>query len=250
MAKGKVLFAGETWVVHTTEYKGFDYFTVSSYGEGVQWVRKAITGAGFEFDHIPAHEVFRRFPDTSEALAEYTAVLVSDVGKNTFLLHPDTFFNSKPTRNKLSAIEEYVAGGGAYGMIGGYMTFMGMDGRAGYRGTIIEKLLPVTMLDGDDRVEVPEGLVPAVPKGEGFWKGMPEAWPALLGYNRVVRKEGARVLLEHGGDPIVAVGEYGRGRTLALTTDCAPHWAPPAFCEWEHYGTMWARLLSWLTGEQ
>ncbi|MDR1745007.1 MAG: glutamine amidotransferase [Planctomycetota bacterium] len=249
MSKKKILFAGETWVVHTTEYKGFDYFTVSSYGEGVEWVRNAIVAAGYGFTHIPAHEVARSFPDTQEALSEYAAILVSDVGKNTFLLHPDTFFQSKPTRNKLSAIETYVANGGAYGMIGGYMTFMGMDGRAGYHGTVIEDILPVTMAACDDRVEEPEGFVPVVPRGENFWEGMPAEWPALLGYNRTVRKPGARVLLERGADPIIAVGEYGRGRTLAFATDCAPHWAPPAFCEWTEYPTMWKRLLAWMTQE-
>jgi len=32
----------------------------------------------------------------------------------------------------------------------------------------------------------------------------------------------------------------------AFTSDCAPHWGPPEFTEWEQYGRMWASLVEWL----
>jgi uncharacterized membrane protein len=242
----KILLTGETWTVQTIEVKGFDHFTVCSYGEGTKWIRNAVEKAGYEFVHIAAHKVNDDFPDSAEKLAEYSAVLISDVGKNTFLLPPVSFFQSKRTPNKLALIREYVEAGGGFGMIGGYMTFMGIDGRAGYKDTVIETVLPVTLMAGDDRVEIPEGIVPAVPAGEGFWSGLPSEWPFLLGYNRLAAKAGTRVLLRGGDDPLIVVGEYGKGRTLAFATDCAPHWAPPEFCDWEYYPEIWKRLLVWL----
>ncbi len=246
--KKKVLLAGETWMVQTTETKGFDYFTVNSFGKGTKWIRAAVEKAGFEFVHIPAHRVFDHFPDTMETLREYAAVIISDVGKNTFLLHPDTFYHSKTTVNKLTLIKDYVAAGGAFVMVGGYMTFMGIDGRAGYKGTAIETILPVTLMSGDDRVEMPEGVAPYVPDGEEFWSGMPKIWPSLLGYNRLEAKPEGRVLLRTDADPLIVAGEFGKGKTIAFASDCAPHWAPPQFCEWEHYPTMWAKMLAWLAG--
>ncbi|MCC8179423.1 MAG: glutamine amidotransferase, partial [Planctomycetes bacterium] len=209
-------------------------------------IRAAIEKAGYEFVHIPAHRVCDDFPVTLEAMQEYAAVIISDVGKNTFLLHPDTFFQSKATVNKLSLIRDYVEAGGGFVMVGGYMTFMGIDGRAGYKGTVIESILPVTLMSGDDRVEIPEGVVPYVPEGETFWSGMGEKWPSLLGYNRLEAKPDGRVLLRTDADPVIVAGTCGKGKTIAFATDCAPHWAPPQFCEWEHYPTMWAKMLAWL----
>ena len=37
-----------------------------------------------------------------------------------------------------------------------------------------------------------------------------------------------------------------QGRSAVLTTDCAPHWAPPEFCEWEGYERLFANLAAWL----
>jgi uncharacterized membrane protein len=49
------------------------------------------------------------------------------------------------------------------------------------------------------------------------------------------------------GDPLVALGSYGKGKSAVFTSDCAPHWAPPEFVEWEHYDGMWQGLLNYLT---
>ena len=45
-------------------------------------------------------------------------------------------------------------------MVGGYLTFQGIDGKAAYRGTPVEATLPVELMATDDRVESPEGVVP------------------------------------------------------------------------------------------
>ena len=49
------------------------------------------------------------------------------------------------------------------------------------------------------------------------------------------------------GGKTIAFGEYGKGRSAVFTTDCAPHWAPPEFCEWEDYNNVWAGIVDWLT---
>ncbi len=62
-------------------------------------------------------------------------------------------------------------------------------------------------------------------------------------------KEGAELLLEYQGDPILALWSYGKGRTMAFTTDCAPHWGTFEFTGWEYYSKFWAQAVRWLAGE-
>lgn len=242
-----VLFVGESWFSHTIEVKGFDQFTVSKYEEATEWMEKALNTEGFEFIHIPSHRIHENFPETLEALQKYDVVLISDVGANTFLLHPDTFYKSKTTVNKLNLIKEYVENGGALGMIGGYMTFSGIDGRAKYKSTAIEEILPVSLMSTDDRVEIPEGCeVEVDPSKHDILAGLPTKWPPILGYNRLFPKEKSKVIVSNGDDPIITIGEYGAGRTLAYATDCSPHWSSPEFCNWEYYSVLWQRTVKWL----
>ena len=247
----KVMLAGESWVVQTTHIKGVDYFTQCSYGEGTQWLRRAIEGGGHELRHVPNHLASVEFPSSVEELGPYDAVILSDIGANTLLLHPDTTTYSKVTPNRLDSIRDYVAGGGALLMIGGYMSFQGIDGKARYHSTPVEEALPVRMLPGiDDRVEVPEGFRPVVPEGTGdhpVLEGIPGELPTMLFYNRVEAKPEAEVLLRRAGDPILAVWDFGQGRAAAFAPDAAPHGAPPEFLDWELFDRFWQQLLGWLT---
>ena len=43
----------------------------------------------------------------------------------------------------------------------------------------------------------------------------------------------------------VAVGEIGQGRTLAFTSDPAPHWGLN-FVFWEKYNQFWINVVDWL----
>ena len=106
----------------------------------------------------------RDFPLTLDGLRAWDAIILSDIGSNTLLLHPDTFILSKPTPNRLKLIRDYVAKGGGLMMIGGYYSFQGINGGARYHKTPVEEVLPVNCLSVDDRVEVPEGFAP-VAKG-------------------------------------------------------------------------------------
>ena len=78
-------------------------------------------------------------------------------------------------------------------------------------------------------------------------RDVPADWPALLGYNRVTRAGGGPVLVSCGDDPLIASGDHHAGRSAVFTSDCAPHWAPPAFMAWPGYGPLWSNLVAWLS---
>ena len=78
--------------------------------------------------------------------------------------------------------------------------------------------------------------------------GLGGEWPGVLGYNRLIPKPGAEVIAALNDDPMIVAGRYGAGRVVAYATDCAPHWSPEAFCEWEGYQRLWGNIVGWLTG--
>jgi uncharacterized membrane protein len=245
----RVLIAGESWTVHSIHQKGFDSFTTTEYAEGVRWLREALEAGGWDVTFMPSHVAARDFPSTPDALAEYGCVMLSDIGANTLLLHPDTFVRSKVLPNRLHSLRDYVANGGGLVMIGGYMTFQGIEGKAMYAGTEVEDALPVSLMQHDDRRENPQGVVPHVADpGHPIVAGLAEQWPALLGYNHVAAKPDAEVLVRAGGDPLLVVGTYEKGRGVAFTSDCGPHWAPPGFVEWDGYGKLWNGIANWAAG--
>jgi uncharacterized membrane protein len=245
----RVLIAGESWVTHSIHQKGYDSFTTTSYHEGVGPLRAALEAGGFEVDFQPSHVAASDFPATPAALAPYGAIILSDIGANTLLLHPDTFERSRPTPDRLTAIADHVANGGGLVMVGGYLTFQGIEGKARWAGTPVEGALPVTIQVVDDRVETPSGVEPVVQlAGHPIVAGLPGRWPALLGYNRVAPKVDAEVVVAVGDDPLIVAGAFGRGRSVAFTSDCGPHWCPPPFLDWNGYATIWQQLVGWVAG--
>ena len=80
--------------------------------------------------------------------------------------------------------------------------------------------------------------------------GTPSDWPELLGYNKLIAKPGATVVVWADEDPMLVVGEYGQGRTAAFASDLAPHWAPREFLDWPHYAGLWTAILSWTAQNQ
>lgn len=243
-----ILFVGESCMVHHVEFKGYDQFTGTNYNESGAIMREMFESLGHSFTHIPCHLVSRQFPRTLDALSKYDLVLLSDVGSNTFLLLPDMVRSGVRSVNLLKLIKEYVAAGGGFGMIGGYMTFQGIEAKAKYKDSHIEDILPVTLLPYDDRVEIPEGADLLCDSDSPLLADLPREWPYILGYNRLIAKSDATVLVHFENDPIIAVSEYGKGRTLAYATDCTPHWAPAAMYTWEHYPALWDKLCHYLAG--
>ena len=49
----------------------------------------------------------------------------------------------------------------------------------------------------------------------------------------------AKVADEDGGHPLLVTGTYGKGRTLAWTSDIGPHWLPKAFSDWDGFARLW-----------
>jgi uncharacterized membrane protein len=244
-----VLVVGESWVKHTVHMKGFDQFHSTEYEEGGGVFLESLATAGFEVTYIRAHEISSRFPTTREALECFDVVVLSDVGANSFLLTDEVFLRSEVSVNRLSLLADYVRAGGGLMMVGGYLSFSGIDGRARFGMSPLADVLPVEMLPHDDRVETPEGFRAVIELTDHEVLGdTPSRWPRLLGYNRVIAKPHSTVVASHGDDPLLVIGRAGEGHAVAFMSDLAPHWAPPEFVEWPHYGSLWAAIITWAAG--
>lgn len=245
-----VLLVGESALGSLTEYKGIDYFVEADYLTSADQFIASLESKGHKVTQIPCHLISRLFPRTLKELSKYDVVLISDVGSNSFLLLPEVAKEGKRAVNLLNLICDYVAGGGGFAMIGGYLTFQGFNAKGCWKDTPIEGILPVTLREGDDRRELPEGAdLVCKPDSHPILKGLPAAWPYILGYNRLKARKGAEVVLAYEGDPIITAGAYKKGRTLAYATDCSPHWASPDMCSWAHYSDLWDNILRWLAGQ-
>jgi uncharacterized membrane protein len=173
----------------------------------------------------------------------------------------------------LPNLRDYVEGGGALAMIGGDLSFTS----GGYGLTPLRDILPVELppvaptLDGENDPALttdsfkprltPEGhthpitsLVLNPRENEAGWAKL----PPIAGINRVPRvKPGAATLLVHpsakGADgkpaPVLAVGDAGKGRALALLTDSAWHWGFMAAGEGDDgraFQRFWENAVRWL----
>jgi uncharacterized membrane protein len=245
----KALLLGESWTTHMIHQKGFDSFTTTEYVEGGQEYRAALESDGWTVDHLPAHTIETRFPADLAALQAYDLVVISDVGANTFLLTRAVFGKSISEPSRLDLIRQYVAAGGGLLMVGGYLSFSGVDAKANYGNSVLADILPVGMLLTDDRDEHPEGAVVAVlDAAHPALGGVGDDWPDLLGFNRTLARDGATMLAEVNGHPLVAVRTFEKGRTGVFTSDMSPHWAPPPFMEWAGYAPLWRGLSTWVAG--
>jgi len=183
-----------------------------------------------------------------------------------------------------------VKNGAGLAMFGGWESYHGRLGE--YHETALAEALPVTMLPTDDRRHFPQGLVlvpTTVSRTHPILDGLPwEKPPVAVGLNEVAAKPDATVLLHalplairangggiHDGGmdcslheniyPMLVVGRYGKGRTVALATDVAPHWVG-GFVDWgetritqdlpgdgfveigSDYAKFFAQLLRWVAG--
>lgn len=239
----RILLAGESWISQSTHFKGFDSFSSTVFERGADAFIAAAASQGVQVEQLYAHDVPERFPFTLEELAGYDAVILSDIGANSFLLPPATWVGGRSMPNRLQLLAEYVRGGGGLMMAGGYLSFQGFQARANFARTPLVEVLPVTLLDCDDRVEAPQGAHPTVtgPLGEVL-AGAPD----LLGYNRVLAKPEAVVHATIDADPLIASLEVGQGRSLVWTSDIGPHWCPTPFLEWQGFAPLVGGLLRWL----
>ena len=251
----RVLLVGESWVSAGTHFKGFDQFGSVTFHVGATRFLAGMAGGDLQVTHMTAHDAAGDFPSSLEALSQYDVLILSDVGANTLLLHPDVWLRGERAPNRLRLIEAWTRQGGGLIMIGGYLSFQGIDGRARWHKTTVEQALPVTCLPIDDRVEIPEGCTPVVTAPDHpILAGLPDDWPYLLGVNEVTVKDGgmAEVILrlpeEQRGLPLLVAGRHGEGRSLAWTSDMSEHWLPPAFLAWPGYDRLFGNMIAWAAG--
>lgn len=249
-SRKKVLLVGESWISSASHAKGFDqFFTTTAHNGAVNFL-KVMSDTDYDVTHMPSEVAQSQFPAKVEDLAQYDAIILSDVGANTILIHPDTWLHSKIFPNRLKVIAEYVKNGGSIMMVGGYLSFQGVNGQARYRNTPIEKLLPVTCLPYDDRQETPEGSeVKVISTEHPVVAGLPATWPVLLGYNEVVLHPEAILVATVGEDehPLIAARDMGNSRSLVWTSDMSAHWMPDDYLAWPGYKALWVNCLDWLT---
>ena len=242
----RVLLAGESWVTRSLHIKGFDTFETTSYHEGGTQMIAALRSGGVEVEYQPSHVAADAFPEEMDSLGSHDVVILSDIGANTLLLPDKTFARSEPSPNRLQLLHDYVAQGGGLLMVGGYLTFQGIGAKANYKGTAVERVLPVTLFAGDDRSEQPQGVRPVVVDADHPVVGGLEDWPQFLGFNRSTLAPGGHLVATIAGDPFIAVRGFEAGRTAIFSSDCGPHWGPPDFLEWNGYARLWRNLVHWL----
>lgn len=231
--------------------KGLDFI---NYGH---WLKDVLEDGGeFAVDSVPTWEFYNLEPGGYEKiLQDYDILIFSDVEAKNFQLNP-SFFNRKlfgteiltfPDRVRLT-VEAVNAGIGVVFM-GGWLSFNGEMGKGGWGRTGLRDILPVSCLDGEDLRESTEGfqaesLLPAHPILNNIDLS---TMPPILGFNRVKPRPGCEVLADwkREDSPAIAVGQFGRGRTLAYTSDPAPHWGCN-FVFWEQYGTFWRNACRWV----
>ncbi len=177
------------------------------------------------FDYIPSHvlagaDLFD-LPHSLYVLSDYPANRLAHELQHRLLRHVE-------------------AGAGLL-MIGGWESYRGCGGD--WQDTAVAAALPVQIAASDDRVNCDQPtLVRCVadhPTVAGLpWDSRP---PCIGGFNRFRPNPEGQVVLEiqrfeasragtevHfkpvDSDPLLVVGQWGRGRTAALATDAAPHW--------------------------
>jgi uncharacterized membrane protein len=215
--------------------------------QGVFWKRASIEGVDLG-DELPTEK---------EDYEKFDIIMIGDLDYN--------FFTSAKYKGVPSTIKELVEEGKGFIMIGGTNSF----GPGGYGGTAFEEVLPV--LCGDRNVGqfkdqfsptlTADGEVHPIFGGYTHFFATPrgaalENLPPLMGSVILPRaKPGAMVLAvnpkgknEFGNYPVLAVQQYGKGRSAALAIDSTWRW----FFQMKPLGKdspyikFWAQLLRWL----
>lgn len=249
---GRVLLAGETFVLTQTVTIGQDRGGSATYANGAVAFFGALGGAGFQVAHLPSERCETDFPRTRAELDAFDAVVLSDIGALSLLFTPQTRAG-RPDVNRLALLADWVAEAGrGLMMAGGYLSYQGMDGMARYHGTPVEECLPVRCLPHTDGLEIPEGLCPRIVADHPALGGLAGDLPPILGLNRLVPRDeqGCTVLAEgvYRGQrlPVLSVRDFGRGRTAAWATDIGPHWITQDFMASPAYPALMRGLIGWL----
>ncbi|MBO9728622.1 MAG: hypothetical protein J7623_08300 [Chitinophaga sp.] len=253
-----VLYLGD-WVFHLgptfietpfgTETKDADlHFYGERLTEALEQVADVTTLANWE--------LYRLAPGKLEAfLDESVSLIISDVEAKCFHLYPSFFDRSRRENrvvtfpDRLTLIKDWIRDGGGLMMLGGWLSFSGVQGKSGWGRCTLTDALPVDCLVTEDLVESSAGFTPEVLQPEHpAVKGLPwDQFPPIFGYNEVSANAAGEVLVrvKETGHPLVVAGTYGKGRILTYMSDPAPHWGIN-FELWEGYDAFWQQSLNWV----
>ncbi|HTH14656.1 MAG TPA: glutamine amidotransferase [Spirochaetia bacterium] len=176
--------------------------------------------AGYRVDYLPSPQHLERFPQPAPdllILSDYPRTQVAD-----------------PV---LTQVADAVEAGMSLLVIGGWES---LHGRAGeYLNSPLDRVLPVRVTAGDDRVNSWQGVVVQQALVTGPFAALDWSRPPVVaGYNRLSPLPDAEILLvgRHltiSATPEVTFGPpvplactrtVGRGRVTVLAFDLAPHW--------------------------
>lgn len=191
---------------------------------------------------FPVDELFTRH------LPSFDAVILQDINAVEYKLE-----------SHLPALSRYVRAGGGLIMVGGPAAFMG----GGYAGGPLAEVLPVTLPEQGAPFDTEpfEARITeagrAAPTLRGVRELLGDRLPMMQGSNTLgAPRPGSIVLWEHperragdGAMPVLALGESGDGRSIALGVD-GTH-----LLQWSEqgeqsagraYGALWEGLVGWL----
>ena len=192
--------------------------------------------------HFPVDELF------TEHLRSFDAVILQDIDAVRYRL-----------TGYLARLAAYVELGGGLIMVGGPSSFAGGN----YAGTPLDSILPVEQPQ-DDKPFDSKAFVPryteagrAAEVTRPIRELLGEQLPEMVGTNFLGQaRPGAIVLWEHPelqaagkNMPVLALGEAGDGRTIALSVDSTHRLAfspMAATVAGRAYGAVWDGLLGWL----
>ena len=256
----KIYYIGD-WAVQTGPvfaetpfnyaHKGLDIY---NYGH---WLKDALESTGrHEVESVPTWDFYMLPPGKyEEILDEYDVIIFSDVEAKNFQLAPSFFDRKKfgtktltfPDRVRLTV--EAVEEGMSAMFLGGWLSFTGELGKGGWRRTGLSKILPVDCLVHEDLVESTEGFYAQETENTSrvFQKTNFKSFKPILGYNKTLPNDSGDVILQvrDAEDPLVATGEFGKGKVLTYMSDPAPHWGCN-FVYWEDYTTFWIECLNYI----
>lgn len=236
----------------------FDYAwkgtSLINYGH---WLKEALESTGeHNADSVSTWDFYQLEPGRwEEILDEYDVIIFSDVGAKNFQLAPQFFDRSKfgkepltfPDRVRLTV--EACQGGTHMMFLGGWSSFNGELGKAGWGRMRLSEILPVECLECTDLRENTEGFIAKpVIEDHPILKDIElSTMPPTLGYNIVKPRQGCEVVTQWEGtdDPMLTTGQFGKGRVVAYTSDPAPHWGCN-FVYWEQYNQFWSNVLKWI----
>lgn len=191
---------------------------------------------------FPVDELF------TEHLPSFDAVILQDIDAVTYKL-----------ARHLPALANYVRGGGGLIMVGGPASFAG----GGYARSPLETVLPVSLRGGDQPFDTAD-FVPryteagrSAPVLRGLTELFADELPTFSGSNTLgSARDNSIVLWEHperragqGPMPVLALGEAGDGRSIALGVDGTHALAFSEFADraaGRAYGALWDGLVGWL----